>query len=405
MSRASDRDHFSQEAVERRRSQLLTQANPPAEALGEEEDAKGGSETASDGRMVDVLKKTKDYFVYTVVALAAAFTAVALLVFIAPLVIQALSSTTVPFCSSDANSRSLGTCKPCPTQGLCDDTGRLISCQSGFKLSHAWGLLTGGPGSGACVPTWAAWLFAHALPWLPYVLVVAVVATWALSRRWRRRAEEAKIERWLATAWDLLNEDTHDQGDNSGDVASAAAAVPLDWLKVKIMRDEFGTAAAARNHEWLWDRKVLPELLGDPRLRVEPRVVQGEHKECVSVLSPKALRRKSFGQQGSPTPGGGGFGGGQAVESRHRQSEQVLGSFTFGGGVNSGGRGGGDPQALQTPTTPISARSPMASARSAGAGGGATSRRRGGGGKSWWGLFSGRDSSDSPETLQAPRFK
>lgn len=60
------------------------------------------------------------------------------------------------------------------------------------------------------------------------------------------------------------------------------------------------TQKKMQQNEWLWDKHVCPDLLRDPRLRLEQRSVQGEVMECVTVLSPMAVRSFTRSLPGYP---------------------------------------------------------------------------------------------------------
>jgi len=389
---------LSREALRR---SLLDEANPPPAEDDENlmsasnqiernvgHPASSNNTPAHGGRLSGIWRSIHSSLWYLSYASGVTMVLV-LLVLLVRFVMRSFSPEADPFCSTDG--ARLNFCAPCPLHGSCDELGHLLSCKPGFTSVGTWGLLVGdkGPGRGDCVPTWGSWLWARARPWLPYCIAVSLLVAWALRRRWRRLAEGALVERWLATAWDLLN--------------SQEGNIPLDWLKVKILRDEFGTAAAARQHEWLWTERVLPELVGDPRLRVEPRVVQGEHKECVSVLSPKALRR-----------------GGALKGSGTASPVAVVGAglFTFGGGGGGGSSTGGivSPVALENNTTV--SHTPLLFSTGRGGAGGRSSRepqahaqttnvKVSGAGRGlrgigrWW----SSSADTSPEVVEKPRWR
>lgn len=184
-----------------------------------------------------------------------------------------------PFCT-DTDSAE---CSRCPPEGECRG-GFLVSCKHGFEPWFSWA-----KGHGSCEPTFTSRIHSWSIsissavwtcvsPWI-IPLLTAVGTIGFLFWRWKRSLfHSARAFVWRKKAWEILNSTEEHE------------VIPIDMLKEKILRDEFGSMRAARRWEWLWCSEVEPELIQSSLLRVEPRMFHGEERTVLTVLSPKRLR-------------------------------------------------------------------------------------------------------------------
>lgn len=86
--------------------------------------------------------------------------------------------------------------------------------------------------------------------------------------------------------------------------------------------DKFVTQKKISQNEWLWDKYVCPELQQDPRLRIEQRQIKGEVMECVTVLSPMAMRAFTPVSPSGPVRTSHPIATNDAVTSLRREANQ-----------------------------------------------------------------------------------
>jgi len=288
----------------------------------------------------------------------------------------------LPFCDdqtsrSQVRRRGASSCTPCPAHGLCR-AGALNACAEGFTLAGVATVAAVDPandddeggaaayaaalGTGFCAETWGFWTWrllarlakgvGRALwaagtavavhPWGRVALALAAVGGWLLRRHRARLAAEDDAALLLGAAWEAITEQ-HATASGSGG-GGGGGGVPLEWLKRKAVGDALswgeGRGVGARRAALglAWDRRVLPELCGDPRLRVEPRLVAGEQLDCITLLAGAAAF--SPPQKKSPKAP-------LSVSKGPAPPSASGGRFTFGGG---GGGGGDDGDRVASPT-------------------------------------------------------
>lgn len=190
------------------------------------------------------------------------------------------SSSSLPYC--DTNSHGKEGCSICPDHGICE-SGVLVACEPQYSIGESWSRRQ------YCYQKLSTKLWVSVGWLLPYITAMFCLLVFFQWRFYRERKCEARADRWLRQSWALLDERENDP-------------LPLDWLKQKILMDEYVTVRKMRKYEWIWDRYVAPDLLKDPRLRVEQRPVQGEVMECLTIMSPKHMR--AFSPRGLNSPQG-----------------------------------------------------------------------------------------------------